>query len=214
MTSAPTTDAVPEPPLKAARWHVDRTALVAKIIGVVAFALIPQVLSLNAGSRWFGLLLALVFAVYAPRDVVAPVRLSADAEGVTVVKGYAGHRRLPWSEIERLRVGSQRRAEFLEVDTGDSRAPVQPLRPRHAADPGAGDAGADPAVDGSPQMRQRRSGGGSATPWRGRATPGPDQDVPPGPGFAALAGRGRCRSRPARRRSGRRRGRRSRCPAR
>jgi hypothetical protein len=112
--------AASEPRIAAARWHVDRTALVAKIIGVVAFALIPQVLGLGTGSRWFGLLLALVFAVYAARDVLAPVRLSADAEGVTVVRGYAGHRRLPWSEVERLRVGSQRRAEFLEVDTGDS----------------------------------------------------------------------------------------------
>lgn len=112
--------AAPEPPLTSARWHVDRTALVAKIIGVAAFALIPQVLGLNAGSRWFGLLLALVFAVYAARDVVASVRLSADADGVTVVSGYAGHRQLPWSEVERLRVGTQRRAEFLEVDTGDS----------------------------------------------------------------------------------------------
>jgi len=112
--------AVPGAPLTSARWHVDRSLLVAKIIGVVAFALIPQVLGLNLGSRWFGVLVAVVLAVYAARDVVAPVRLSADAEGVTVISGYAGHRRLAWSEIDRIRVDSRRRSEFLEVDVEDA----------------------------------------------------------------------------------------------
>ena len=64
--------------------------------------------------------MCLVLAIYAFRDVAAPVRLAADAEGVTVINGYAGHRRLAWSQIERIRVDSRRRAEFLEVDAGES----------------------------------------------------------------------------------------------
>jgi hypothetical protein len=56
--------------------------------------------------------------------VLAPVRLSADTEGVTVVRGYAGHRRIPWPEVERVGVGEHRslglRAELLEIDTGES----------------------------------------------------------------------------------------------
>ena len=110
----------PAEPITAAEWHVDRSLMTFKIIGALAFALVPQVLGLNAASRWFGVVVAIVLAIYALRDVAAPVRLAADAEGVTVVSGYSGHRRLAWSEIDRLRVDSRRRAEFLEVDANES----------------------------------------------------------------------------------------------
>ncbi|WP_238019487.1 PH domain-containing protein [Dactylosporangium sp. AC04546] len=67
---------------------------------------------------------ALVAAGYALRDLLAPVRLAADPEGLTVVTGYAGHRRLTWPEVERIRVDTRSRAglrsELLEIDTGDT----------------------------------------------------------------------------------------------
>jgi hypothetical protein len=94
--------------------------LVFKIIGVVAFALVPVILGLNLETRWFGFVVAAVLAGYAVRDVVAPVRLSADSDGVTVVRGYAGHRRLAWSEIKRVRLDTMRRAPFLEIDADES----------------------------------------------------------------------------------------------
>lgn len=112
--------ATPPEPLASARWHVDGSLLALKLIGAVAFGVIPPVFGLNPASRWFGLLVAILLAVYGIRDVVAPIRLAADQDGLTVVAGYAGHRRVAWSQIERLRVDSRRRAEFLEVDTGEA----------------------------------------------------------------------------------------------
>jgi len=109
----------PSVPLTAAKWHVDRTMIVAKVIAVIAFAAIPQVFQLNTASRWFGLIVAAVLAAYAVRDVIAPVRLAADREGLTVISGYAGHRRLAWSEVERLRV-DRKRSSMLEVETTGS----------------------------------------------------------------------------------------------
>jgi hypothetical protein len=63
-------------------------------------------------------------AAFALRDVLAPVRLAADGQGVTVVTGFAGRRRIPWSEIERIRVDVRqrigRKSELLEIDTGET----------------------------------------------------------------------------------------------
>ncbi|MTE17553.1 PH domain-containing protein [Nocardia sp. CT2-14] len=69
-------------------------------------------------------LLVLALLVWALRDVVRPVRLAADAEGVTVVTGFLGRRHLGWGQIERIRVDRRShrglRSEFLEVDAGDA----------------------------------------------------------------------------------------------
>jgi hypothetical protein len=57
------------------------------------------------------------------RDVLAPVRVAADAGGVTVVSGYAGHVRLPWGDVTAVRVDERRRlllhSRLLEIETGD-----------------------------------------------------------------------------------------------
>ncbi|BCL14746.1 PH domain-containing protein [Micromonospora sagamiensis] len=63
-------------------------------------------------------------AVWAARDLLAPVRLAADPSGVTVVTGFAGRRTLDWSAIESVSVDDRprlgRRNQFLEIDTGES----------------------------------------------------------------------------------------------
>jgi hypothetical protein len=63
-------------------------------------------------------------AAWAARDLLAPVRLTAGPDGVTVVTGFAGRRQLAWSQIERIRVDRRRRAglssEMLELDTGST----------------------------------------------------------------------------------------------
>lgn len=63
-------------------------------------------------------------AVWAARDLLAPVRLAVDPSGVTVVTGFAGRRTLGWSAIESLAVDDRPRfglrSQFLEIDTGDS----------------------------------------------------------------------------------------------
>jgi hypothetical protein len=109
-----------KPPLSAATWHVDRTMIVAKIIGIVAFAAIPQVFDTNTASRWFGIVVAVALAGYLVRDLVAPVRLAADADGVTVIRGFASHRTIAWPDVDRVRVDRRRRSGFLEVETAES----------------------------------------------------------------------------------------------
>lgn len=93
-----------------------------------AGALLLVFLAVLSGDERERLLLcaagALALGVYGLRDVLAPARLSADAEGVTVVHGFAGHRRIPWDEIEHVVVTERRshglRTELLEIDTGES----------------------------------------------------------------------------------------------
>jgi hypothetical protein len=67
---------------------------------------------------------AAVLVGWGVRDLVVPVRLSADAQGVTVVIGIAGRRRLAWSDIDRIGVDTRPRfgvrTETLEIDTGES----------------------------------------------------------------------------------------------
>jgi hypothetical protein len=95
-----------------------------KGIGVVVFVGASLLLVGDPGRLLIAGLAAVLLAAYALRDLLVPVRLAADTEGVTVVTGYAGRRRIPWSEVERIRVDSRRRlgtrSELLEVDTGES----------------------------------------------------------------------------------------------
>ncbi|MEV4705391.1 PH domain-containing protein [Actinoplanes sp. NPDC049316] len=75
--------------------------------------------------RWaLALVAAAGLTSWAARDLIRPVRLTADADGVTVVSGFAARRRLPWSRIERVRVDSRTRrglrSELLEIDAGES----------------------------------------------------------------------------------------------
>lgn len=71
-----------------------------------------------------GGLTAVALAVWGARDLLTPVRLEVDADGITVPSGWTGRRRLPWSAIETIRV--DRRAgrglggPVLEVDAGES----------------------------------------------------------------------------------------------
>ena len=61
---------------------------------------------------------------WALRDVVAPVRLAVDPDGLTVLRGFAGRRRLPWDAVETIRLDRRSRrgitAETLEIDAGES----------------------------------------------------------------------------------------------
>ncbi|MFF0577409.1 PH domain-containing protein [Streptosporangium saharense] len=105
------------------RWRVRRELLVVKAVMALAFAVLA-VLNLDdpRGAILAGAA-ALVAAVLALRDLLAPVRLSADGEGLVLVRGFSGSRRVPWSEVERIRVDSRTRftsrTEYLEIDTGE-----------------------------------------------------------------------------------------------
>jgi hypothetical protein len=104
-------------PLTSATWRIDRVMIAVKMIGIIAFAALPQVFETNTVSRWFGIAIAVALAVYLARDLLASVRLAADPDGVTVIHGFAGHRRIAWSDVDRIRVDQRRRSGFLEIET-------------------------------------------------------------------------------------------------
>lgn len=61
---------------------------------------------------------------WALRDLVAPVRLSADTSGVILVEGFARRRHVAWPQVERVRLDRRERLglrnDLLEIDAGDS----------------------------------------------------------------------------------------------
>jgi len=106
-------------------WRVRRELAVFKILGALACAGLGVYWYLQGDTR--GALLAVPATVLVGamglRDLIVPVRLRADPEGLTVVHGFAGHRRIPWSAVQDIRVDVRtrfgRRGEMLEIDTGD-----------------------------------------------------------------------------------------------
>ncbi|WP_026414587.1 PH domain-containing protein [Actinomadura oligospora] len=107
----------------AVRWRVPPAQTAVKIAAAVALAALT-VLSLDDPQF---VLLAGVAAVgataLAVRDVLAPVRLEADVEGLTAVRGYATRTRLAWPEVTAVRVDERRRlfskTLLLEIETED-----------------------------------------------------------------------------------------------
>jgi hypothetical protein len=114
----------PAPESDRLSWRVSRGMSVLKAGGALVFTMLA-VFSVGEPVRLaVAGVAALVLAGYALRDLVAPVRLTADVDGVTVISGFAGRSHLPWSQIERVRVDERRRlgtrSELLEIDAGDS----------------------------------------------------------------------------------------------
>lgn len=101
-------------------WRVPRKIVAVKVAATVAFAL-GALLYHDDLTRLIALIVAAVAAAaYAVRDVLAPVRLTADADGLGVSQGFLGRRHISWGEVERIRVDSRRRfggeAALLEID--------------------------------------------------------------------------------------------------
>jgi hypothetical protein len=105
-------------------WRVPRHVPLLKAAAAILFALVALRYAGDPGRWIVALLGAVLLGAYAVRDLVAPVRLAADFDGVTVVTGFARRRQIPWADIERVRVDTRqrlgRRNEVLEVDTGES----------------------------------------------------------------------------------------------
>jgi hypothetical protein len=104
-------------------WRVDRRTTILKVIAALVFVALAIVIASDLAGKLLGLAIAAALAAFAARDLLAPVRLSADTHGVTVISGFAGHRHIPWSDVERVRVDVQRRfgrrSELLEIDAGE-----------------------------------------------------------------------------------------------
>ncbi|GAA0933382.1 PH domain-containing protein [Nonomuraea longicatena] len=106
-------------------WKVRRELVALKILGALVCAALAVYWWLADDTR--GLILAvpatLLVGAMALRDLLAPVRLSADESGITVVHGFAGRRHVPWEQVQDVTVDVRtrfgRRSEMLEIDTGD-----------------------------------------------------------------------------------------------
>jgi PH (Pleckstrin Homology) domain-containing protein len=106
-------------------WRIRRVLPAAKLFGAVAIVVLVLVFGRGDPVQWFlAVAVGSGLAGWALRDLIAPVRLAADPDGVTVIAGFAGRRRLAWSQIERVRIDRRARlgvrTELLEVDAGDN----------------------------------------------------------------------------------------------
>src|SRR5262249_20893746 len=108
----------------AVSFRVDGRLTAVKVAGTLIFLAIALVFHDDPARSLFAGLAGLVTGVYAIRDLTAPVRLAADADGVTVVSGFTATQRLAWDQIQRVRVERRRRlgthSDMLEIDAGDN----------------------------------------------------------------------------------------------
>ncbi|MBE1486259.1 PH domain-containing protein [Plantactinospora soyae] len=114
-----------DPDIPPLRWRVNRALPVLKLTGAALFVALGAAFADGDPVRLgIAALVALGLLGWGVRDLVAPVRLAADAGGVTVPRGFAGRRYIPWAEVEQISVDSRPRlglrSETLEIDTGAS----------------------------------------------------------------------------------------------
>ncbi|MFB9234515.1 PH domain-containing protein [Plantactinospora siamensis] len=111
--------------MEPAVWRVPRVVPGLKLAGAAALAALALLLGDGDPVRpGVAALAAAALLAWAGRDLLAPVRLAADAAGVWVPRGYAGRRRLSWTQVEGIRVDRRPRrgisTELLEIDAGDA----------------------------------------------------------------------------------------------
>ena len=115
---------MPRRPVTEVRFLSDRRFMWVKFVVAAIFVATPLVAGSSVTGIVIGFIVAAGLATYGLRDVLAPVRLAADADGVTVVSGFAGQRRLAWDDIERVRLDERSRyggrRALLEIDEGES----------------------------------------------------------------------------------------------
>ncbi|MEU4155840.1 PH domain-containing protein [Actinoplanes sp. NPDC026670] len=103
------------------QWRVKPALPVAKLIAASALPLLVAVFGPEDLSRWLvAAVVATAIVAWAARDVLHPVRLSADDAGITVLTGFARRRHISWDQIEAVRVERARRSDVLEIDTGEA----------------------------------------------------------------------------------------------
>ncbi|MEV4507663.1 PH domain-containing protein [Dactylosporangium sp. NPDC049525] len=115
------TDLTPAP--TSLRWRVSTAFTVLKCGAAIGLVLAGVFAAADNRMLTAALVAAAILGVYALRDIVAPVRLAADLDGVTVVSGYAGRQHVAWAQVERMRVDARSRggmrSELLEIDAGE-----------------------------------------------------------------------------------------------
>lgn len=107
------------------QWRVSAALPAVKAGGAGALVALGLLLADGDPVRLtLAVLAAAALLVWAARDLLVPVRLAVDPEGLTVVSGFAGRRRLPWSQVAEIRVDQRARLgrsnAALEVDAGET----------------------------------------------------------------------------------------------
>ena len=75
------------------QWRVRPVLPIAKLLGAIALVGLVLVFGREDPVQWFlGIAVAAGLIGWAVRDLVAPVRLSADTSGVTMVVGFVRRR--------------------------------------------------------------------------------------------------------------------------
>lgn len=109
-------------------WRVPAKVPTLKLVAAALLGLLTWMAATETWPVVVGLTLATGLAAWAVRDLAVPVRLVADADGLTVVTGVARRVRLAWSQVERVRVDVRRasrmlaagESRMLEIDTGEA----------------------------------------------------------------------------------------------
>ncbi|MFV2102295.1 PH domain-containing protein [Micromonospora sp. LOL_024] len=107
------------------QWRVHPSLPILKLVGGAGVLALGLLLADGDVLRpVLGGLTAATLAAWAARDLLTPVRLEVDADGITVPSGWTGRRQLPWSAIETIRVdrpgGRRLGGPVLEIDAGES----------------------------------------------------------------------------------------------
>lgn len=114
----------PEPAAGPLHWRVAPALPWLKFTGAAALVALGALFAVDTVALVVAVIAALALAVWAVRDLLAPVRVAADATGVTVLTGFAGRRQVPWVRVERIRVDTRSRlglrGDTLEIDAGDA----------------------------------------------------------------------------------------------
>jgi PH (Pleckstrin Homology) domain-containing protein len=107
------------------QWRVRPVLPIMRLLGAVAVVGLVVVFGREDPVQWFiGIVAAAALLGWAGRDLITPVRLSADTSGITMVTGFARRRHVAWPQIERVRIDRRERlglrSHLLEIDTGES----------------------------------------------------------------------------------------------
>lgn len=106
-------------------WRINPVLPVTKSLGAVAVVVLVFAFGRQDPIQWgMAAGAATGLGIWAARDLLAPVRLAADAAGLTVVAGYLQRRRLSWTDVVAMSVDRRQRlglaTAMLEIDTDDA----------------------------------------------------------------------------------------------
>ena len=101
-------------------WRVPRKVVALKVAATVALAAAAWWVSADTVRLIVACAATLIAAIFAARDLLVPVRLTVDIEGIGVADGFAPLRHVDWKDIVRIRVDSHQRfgitSSLLEID--------------------------------------------------------------------------------------------------